>query len=59
MSVEFDKCDYCGTRHQIETVYWGGVGIKTCPYIPSSLTFVGVPAIPRDPDEDNPLSTTH
>ena len=53
MPVEFDKCDHCGTWHQIETVYWGGVRIKTCPHVPKDLL---VPV--RDP-EDNPLSTAH
>jgi hypothetical protein len=53
MQHEFDKCEHCGTWHIIKLVDWGGVQIKTCPWIPKDM-----PVPVRDPDQDNPLSAT-
>lgn len=54
MQHEFGKCDHCGTWHQIEVIYWGGIEIKSCPYILKDVMF---PV--RDPDEDNPISASY
>lgn len=55
--MAFDKCDWCGTMHQIEVVNWGGFPTASCPHIPKDVWFLTAPV--RDPDEDNPISSAY
>jgi hypothetical protein len=58
METEFNKCEHCGTWHEIKTTTFGGVPVKTCPYIPSSITGYWYTGL-RDPDEENPISASY
>lgn len=55
--MAFDKHNFCGTRHLIETGKFGEVEYETCPWIPSDAIFFFYTGI-KDPDEETAISAS-